>query len=107
LDKAAEGCITLGWAEGKYHYQDETVDFGHWTSIDNTGCWATADPADVETINLVWNDLDSYSQQAVAALVMGQKSIDEIDTIIADLEALGLNDVEEIRQGQYDRFLGK
>jgi len=107
LDKAAEGCIALGWAESKYDYQNETVDFGHWTSIDNTGCWATADPADVETINLVWNDLDSYSQQAVAALVMGQQSLDEIDTIIADLEALGLSDVEEIRQGQYDRFLGK
>ncbi|MBR6684557.1 MAG: sugar ABC transporter substrate-binding protein, partial [Firmicutes bacterium] len=59
------------------------------------------------TINLVWNDLDSYSQQAVSALVLGQKSLDEIDTIIADLEALGLNDCEEIRQGQYDRFLGK
>ena len=107
LDKAAEGCITIGWAESKYDYQNDTVDFGHWTSIDNTGCWATADPADVETINLVWNDLDSYSQQSVAALVMGQKSLDEIDAVVADLEALGLSDVEEIRQGQYDRFLGK
>ncbi len=107
LDKAAEGCLTLGWAADKYDYQDATVDFGHWTSIDETGSWATADPADVETVNLVWNDLDSYSQQAVSALVLGQKSIDEIDSIVADLEALGLNDVEEIRQAQYDRFLGK
>ena len=51
--------------------------------------------------------MDSYSQQSVAALVMGQKSLDEIDAVVADLEALGLSDVEEIRQGQYDRFLGK
>ncbi len=107
LDKAAEGCVTMGWAASKYDYQNETVDYGHWTSIDNTGCWATANPADVEEINLVWNDLTAYSEQAVSALVLGQKSIDEIDSIVAELDALSLSTVEEIRQGQYDRFLGK
>ena len=107
LDKAAEGCVTLGWAEVKYEYQDATVDYGHWTSIDSTGCWATADPTDAEEINLIINDLETYSKEAIAAIALGNKSVDEIDSVVVELEALGLNTLEEIRQSQYDRFLGK
>ncbi len=107
LDVDAETSLNKGYAAPKYYFQQETLDYGHWTSIDATGVWATADPEDVEEINLVWNDLNSYSKECISALVLGQKSLDEIDTIVAELDALGLNDVEAIRQNQYDRFLGK
>ena len=56
---------------------------------------------------MVWNDIETMSAEAIAALIRGTRSIDEIDTIVAELDALGLSDVEAIRQGQYDRFVGK
>ena len=71
------------------------------------GCWATADPTDAEEINLIINDLETYSKEAIAAIALGNKSVDEIDSVVVELEALGLNTLEEIRQSQYDRFLGK
>ena len=108
LDVDAEVMIEKGYCEAKYWIQkDQIENWENFTSIDATGQWATASAEQVEEINLIWNDIDTYSQEAVAALVMGTRSLDEIDAIVAELDALGLADVEVIRQGQYDRFLGK
>ena len=106
--QAAEVMIEKGYCEAKYWIQkDQIENWEDFTSIDPAGAWATASTEQVEEINLIWNDIDTYSQEAVAALVMGTRSLDEIDAIVAELDALGLADVEVIRQGQYDRFLGK
>ena len=48
LDDDAETSLNKGYAAPKYYFQQETLDYGHWTSIDATGVWATADPEDVE-----------------------------------------------------------
>ena len=84
-----------------------TVKVKNYTSITNNGQWATASSEQAEEINLIWNDINTSSEEAIAALVMGNRSLDEIDAIVAELDALGLADVEVIRQEQYDRFLGK
>ena len=47
------------------------------------------------------------SQQAISALVLNQKSVDEIDSIVATLDSAGLTEVEKVYQARYDRFLGK
>lgn len=107
LKKAAEGCIALGWAKDKYDVQEATFNYGHWTSIDVTGTLATASKEDADAVNNVWNDMVAASQQAISALVLNQKSVDEIDSIVASLDAAGLTQVEEIYQSRYDRFVGK
>lgn len=107
LKKAAEGCTALGWAADKYDAQVATFDYGHWTSIDVTGTLSTASLDEADEVNLVWNDLTTASQQAISALTLNQKSIDEIDSIVAELDAAGLTRCEEIYQARYDRFLGK
>lgn len=107
LKKAAEGCVALGWAKDKYDAQEKTRNYGHWTSIDVTGTLATASKEDADTVNMVWNDMVAASQQAISALVLNQKSVDEIDSIVATLDSAGLTEVEKVYQARYDRFLGK
>ena len=108
LDIDAEVMIDKGYCEPKYYFQKDTIEnWENYTSISAEGQWATASSAEVEEINMIWNDIDTMSQEAIAALIRGSRSIDEIDTIVAELDALGLADVEAIRQGQYDRFVGK
>ena len=108
LDIDAEVMIDKGYCEPKYYFQKDTIEnWKNYTSITNNGQWATASAEQAEEINLIWNDINTSSQEAISALVMGNRSLDEIDTIVAELDALGLADVEVIRQEQYDRFLGK
>ncbi len=104
---AKNGCNDLGWASQKAEYQDATIDFGHYTSIDVTGILATASAEEQEKYNDVINDMRSASQQAISAFIMGQRSLDEIDAVVAELDTLGLADCEAIYQARHDRFLGK
>ena len=104
---AKNGCNDLGWASQKAEYQDATIDFGHYTSIDVTGILATASAEEQEKYNDVINDMKSASQQAISAFIMGQRSLDEIDAVVAELDTLGLADCEAIYQARHDRFLGK
>lgn len=106
LWKAKEDCYTQVWPSQKADYQNETIDYGYWTSIDTTGTLATASEEEAQAVTDVWNDLESASQQAVSAVVLGQRSVDEIDTIVSELDALGLSDVEAIYQARYNRFKG-
>lgn len=104
---AKNGCVELGWATQKAEYQDATIDFGHYTSIDVTGVLATASAEEQEKYNDVINDMKSASQQAISAFIMGQRSLDELDSVVAELDTLGLADCEAIYQARHDRFLGK
>jgi putative aldouronate transport system substrate-binding protein len=106
LWKAKEDCYTQIWPAQKADYQNETIDYGHWTSIDVSGVMSTASTEETEIVSDVYNDLTSASQEYVSALVLGQKSIDELDSIVEALEALGLSDVEEVYQARYNRFRG-
>lgn len=104
---AKNGCIDLGWAAQKAEYQDATIDFGHYTSIDVTGVLSTASNEEQEKFNDVINELKAASEEAVSAFIMGQKSLDELDATVAQLDEIGLKDCEAIYQARHDRFLGK
>lgn len=104
---AKNGCVDLGWAAQKAEYQDATIDFGHYTSIDVTGVLATASNEEQEKFNDVINELKAASEEAVSAFIMGQKSLDELDATVAQLDEIGLKDCEAIYQARHDRFLGK
>lgn len=68
---------------------------------------ATASAEEQEKYNDVINDMKSASQQAISAFIMGQRSLDELDSVVAELDTLGLADCEAIYQARHDRFLGK
>ena len=105
LKKASDLCRN-GWADQKADYQDATVDYGHWTSIDVGGTLATPSAEETEITNNLWNDCYTLSQERIAALVRGEKTVDEIDAIIAELDSVGLQQLIEVYQHRYNRFIG-
>jgi putative aldouronate transport system substrate-binding protein len=106
LWKAKEDCYDQIWCAQKGDYQNATIDYGHWTSCDPSGVMATASSEETEIVNDIYNDLSTASQSAVSALVLGNRSLDEIDTIVEELDAIGLSDIEEVYQARYNRFKG-
>lgn len=95
------------WAQKKGEYGEATMSYGHFTSIDVEGCLAAATAEESEKYNDVWNDLYTQSQEYVSGIVLGQRSVDEIPTMVETLNGLGLQDVINIFQARHDRFIGK
>lgn len=48
-------------------------------------------------------DLETYSEELLTKLILGQKSLDEWDSYISDLKRLGLDELIEINQARLDR----
>lgn len=48
-------------------------------------------------------DLDTYYKELLTKLIMGQASMDDWDTYIAEMQELGLDELIEITQNRYDR----
>lgn len=106
LDDASRNCTTvLGWAAPKDEYQQATLDFGYWTSLDVGGTLATASVEETETYNDKYNDIDTASQEAIAKLVV-EGNVADIPGYVATLNGLGLQELVDIYQARYDRFIG-
>jgi len=105
LKKASDLCRN-GWANQKADYQDATIDYGHWTSIDVGGTLATPSAEETEITNNLWSDCYTMSQERIAALIRGERTVDEIDAIIAELDGVGLSQLIEVYQHRYNRFIG-
>lgn len=76
--------------------------------------YETADPVFVtalptleesQKINSLMNDIGTYTNETITKFIQGEESLDNWDDFVETLENLGINEVIEIRQAQYDRFL--
>lgn len=52
----------------------------------------------------IWTDLETYSKELIANLVLGRESFDEWDMYMAELKELGLDEYLEINQRLCDRY---
>ena len=104
LWQSTNTCREQEWATQKADYQDATINYGHYTSIDVQGVLATPSVEETETTEMYWNDLDAASSEAISGLVLGTRSLDELDSIVESLDAMGLSEIEAIYQARYDRF---
>ena len=51
--------------------------------------------------------VNTYRDTAVVNFIMGNKSLDEFDAYISDMERLGINDIIAIQQAAYDRYMSR
>ena len=51
--------------------------------------------------------MNTFVAEEALKFVTGDRSLDEFDKFVSQLEGLGMNDVLEIIQGAYDRYLEK
>ena len=66
--------------------------------------YATSKESD--TVNLYMPDIQSTVDESSVAFITGEKDIDkEFDAYISELEELHLDEVTEVKQAQYDRYL--
>lgn len=62
---------------------------------------------DTITYNDITNAMNTFVAEEALKFVTGDRSLDEFDKFVSQLEGLGMNDVLEIIQGAYDRYLEK
>lgn len=68
----------------------------------------TLDEEGVEIYNDNWPDIKTYLDQMNTAFLSGEADIDaDFDEFVANLEAMGLNEVLEVYQAALDRYLAK
>ncbi len=78
---------------GSYKYQ-----------MQNTkGCLAEATPEESDTIASLTTDFETYYEELLTKLILGQQSLDDWDSYISDLQKLGMDELISIAQARYDR----
>ncbi len=66
---------------------------------------AMATDQELEKLQEIETILDTYSSELLTGLILGEKSLEDFDTYIAEMQDLGLDDYIAIYQDRYDRFL--
>jgi putative aldouronate transport system substrate-binding protein len=62
-------------------------------------------PAESRTINSMMADIDTYVQEQVVKFIRGDRPLSEFDSFAATLRTMGIEEVIEMKQIQYERFL--
>lgn len=65
--------------------------------------YAVPTAEEIDHTNEISTDLRTYSAELLTKLIMGEKSLEDWDSYIADLKELGLDDLIAINQARYDR----
>ena len=65
--------------------------------------YAVPTAEEIDRTNEISTDLRTYSAELLTKLIMGEKSLEDWDSYIADLKELGLDDPIAINQARYDR----
>ncbi|MDR0670058.1 MAG: extracellular solute-binding protein [Treponema sp.] len=97
----------LGYAGGNPERRAFGMDYmqGKYKISQNPGSVQAFPTArEIDRIAAITTDLNTYSSELLAALIMGEKSLSGWDGYIADLKRLGLDDLISISQARIDRM---
>lgn len=64
---------------------------------------ALATDEESEKLDEIGETLETYAQELLTDIILGEKSVDTLDTEVAQMEELGLKDYMDILQTRYDR----
>ncbi len=65
--------------------------------------YGTADETDA--LSDFSTEMQVFAKEKILAFITGSESLDGFDAYVAELEAMGINDVLAVKQAQYDRYL--
>ena len=60
---------------------------------------------EAETIGQIEEQLNTYAEELLVDLILGRRSLDDMETYLGELEKLGLQDYINIKQARRDRYL--
>jgi ABC-type glycerol-3-phosphate transport system substrate-binding protein len=96
--------IDLGFKE-KADFQLMSFTYPHLTMSDSNSVFATPTVDEIQKMNRITTDLETYTKELLTKLILGQKSLEEWDSYLSDLKRLGLDEKIAIDQERYDRFM--
>ena len=94
-----------GFADKAGVIQDvyDNEDSYHYAMMDTKANLAAATDEENERISELTSDFETYYQELLTKLILGQQSVDDWDTYIAEMQELGLDELISITQDRYDR----
>lgn len=87
----------------KFDFMEECINDPEHRVFHDENPYAVPTVEEIDRANEISTDLNTYSSELLTKLIMGEKSLDDWDSYIADLKELGLDDLISINQARYDR----
>ncbi|MDD2213803.1 MAG: extracellular solute-binding protein [Oscillospiraceae bacterium] len=91
--------------ENKAEFQKEIISYSPTVPLGNENYLPVMTSEQVETRLGIITDLKTRSEELATQLILGQASLDNWDTYIEELKALGLDQLIEIDQSRLDRYM--
>ena len=66
---------------------------------------AAATAAELETMAALETTINTYVDELMLALFMGEKTMDDVPAAITELESLGLRDLQAVYEARFERFM--
>lgn len=85
-------------------YQKEVNSYPNWYTNMNGNYLAIATDAESEEMGQIATAINTYSQELCTKLCLGQESLDNWDSFIAEFDKMGLKRLVEIYQERLDRY---
>ncbi|MDO4292657.1 MAG: extracellular solute-binding protein [Eubacteriales bacterium] len=111
LEKCAEAGLTMGYPETGFADKAQTIrdvyeneDKYHYAYLNTEAELAAPTDEETEQIAELQADFETYYQELLTKLILGQLPLEDWDTYIAELKDLGLDELLEITQNRYDRI---
>lgn len=110
LITCAQAGLTMGYPDTGFEEKAavirdiyENEDKYSFAMMDTEANLAAATEEETERMTEIKADFDTYYQELLTKLILGQASLEDWDTYISDMKALGLDDLITITQERYTR----
>lgn len=110
LTTGANAGLTMGYEENGFIEKAQMIrnvyeneeDY-HYTVLNTQTSIAMATEEENEILNDLTSDFETYSEELLTKLILGQESLDNWDKYIEELKSLGLDELMAVMQARYDR----
>lgn len=58
-----------------------------------------------DIINSKYTEIQTYKDEMIDRFIMGKESLDNFDSFVQKIESMGINDILEVEQAAYDRYV--
>lgn len=83
----------------------KAANYEQWCPLILDGYLSMATDEENEVINKYLTGLQTYSDELCMKLALGTASLDDFDSYVEELKELGLDEIIEVQQARYDRFI--
>lgn len=105
-----EAGLTMGYPDTGFKEKAEVIkdiyeneDKYSYAIMDTEANLAAATEEETDRMTEIKADFDTYYQELLTKLILGQASMDDWDSYISDMKELGLDELISITQERYDR----